>query len=139
MPEGSTPKLTWARFDCDMWDNPKIRRLLDSRSGWRAVVLWQRSIMHGVAHATEGRVDYTLLKALGGTRWQATQLVEAGLWEDWPEDEAWVVHDFLRYQQTPAQVEARRESISAQQSARAHARWDRVRQEEVGRVVRHIR
>lgn len=69
---------------------------------------------------TDGRIDPGAISVLSGTPELADELVRVGLWEP-----GYLIHDFLHFNRSKAQVLALRQARSAAGSAGADARWHR--------------
>lgn len=122
--------MSWFKVDDLFHSHPKVHAVSLRASG-----LWVRAGSWSSAQGTGGRVPLKTVRALGGTRRDAGELVRAGLWvEDSPD--AWVFHDWGHYQPTgtpgatpavPAQRPPGQRPTPAGRSAGAlatnHTRW----------------
>jgi len=108
-----------ARLDTGWHAHPKILRL-----GWAAMGLHCWSISYSDYHRTDGFVPTGVWPALPGTPGAVKSLVTTGLWE--PVAGGYMVHDYLDYNRSRADIEAleqsRRSAGQAGGAAKAQAR-----------------
>jgi hypothetical protein len=97
---GDGVAVAWVKVDDHFSDHPKAIGLDLAASG-----LWLHALCYANRHTTDGFVPAGLLRRLGdpAAADAADRLVEAGLWE--PADGGWVIHDYLRYQRSRAEIE----------------------------------
>lgn len=95
--------MPWGKLDDTAYDNPKLGAV-----SLPAVALYFLAISYCNRHLTDGLVTTRALPQLRGTRRLAAELVREGLWATDPK--GFVVHDFLRYNESKAAVESRREA-----------------------------
>ena len=93
--------MTWFRLD-DTWQtHPKMRAI-----GPLGRELWLAGGLHCAQQLTDGRIDKGILPILiaqaQSKRTYVAKIVEAGLWHD--EGDHYVVHDWVDYQPTRADV-----------------------------------
>lgn len=101
--------MPWARLD-DKWHaHPKVRE------AWRcrpAIGLYAMSLSYCMAYGTEGKVAETFVEDQlpdDGERGTVVAVLErTGLWER--NGDGWIVHDFLKYNPSNEDIEARREA-----------------------------
>lgn len=103
--------MPWARFDDHMPSHRKVRPLSDA-----AFRLWVSSVCWSNANHTDGVVlchDLTYVSDVRRPRKCVAELVGSGLWEEI--ENGWLVHDFLDYNPSAAQVSAQRKLKTARQ------------------------
>lgn len=102
--------MPWGKLDDNYSDHPKILRAWSDDP--RTIGLHSMSIAWSMRHGTEGHVPTywvaTKIPDDGERAAVADALVRAGLWE--VNGEGWIVHDFLDWNPSNADVEARREA-----------------------------
>lgn len=103
----------WVRIDDRLHSHPKfLRAWALSRP---SVGLELFALSHSAAYLTDGAVDPLLVDSLFQSRRQRDQavaaLVATGLWT--PNGDGWQIHDFLEYNDSREQIEARRAADSA--------------------------
>lgn len=109
--------MTWVRLDDRFTDNPKVARLSD-----KAFRVYVTALCYSAGTLSDGHVprrkalEWGSLKTVG-------EILAAGLWEE--AKFGYSIHDFLDYQQSREQINARR----MQNASAAHSRWDAVRTE----------
>lgn len=96
--------MPWGRLDDGLYDHPK----LDDLGGQRlpAIGLWTLAISWSNRWLTDGHVPFSRVRALGGSATIADRLVTAGLFEK--VDDGYLIHDFLEFNDSRADVEAKR-------------------------------
>lgn len=92
--------MTWARLDDRFPQHPKVIGLTD-----RAFRAHVEAICYGCAHLTDGFVPESVFRRRSKA---VAELVAARLWDE--ADGGWLIHDFLVYNPTRADVEGDRES-----------------------------
>jgi hypothetical protein len=105
--------MPWAKLDDRFHDNPKIRR------AWMAcpasVGVHVMALTYSAAHSLNGHVEpefvQTLLPGAKARREVVTALVTAGLWLVC--DPGWEIKDYLKYNPSREQVEAKRAKAAA--------------------------
>lgn len=97
----------WFKVDDGFYMHPKVLGL-SARAGW----LWLRAGCWSADQMTDGLIPMSTVHVLGGSKRDAEELVEAGLWEHVQDDFGF--HDWEKYQFTA-------EEIAAQRKARAEA------------------
>ena len=118
--------MPWARFDDRYPSNRKVRPLSDA-----AFRLDVSAVCWCNENLTDGRIKQDELALVADIRKYAeaaAELVKRGRWIQ--QDDGWLIHDFLRYNPTRAQVLADREKAAERQrKAReaAKARRDAAR------------
>lgn len=101
--------MPWARLDDTFHAHPKVRK------AWRcrpALGLHMLALSHCMQYGTEGKVAEEFVEDQlpdAGERASAVDaLVRAGLWSE--NGHGWEIHDFLRYNPSNSDIEARRAS-----------------------------
>ncbi len=101
--------MPWARLDDEFFSHPKVRK------AWRcrpAVGLHALAMSFCMRHGTEGKVPVEFvedqLPDSGERAAVVDALVGAGLWES--SGDGWAIHDFLEFNPSNADIEARREA-----------------------------
>lgn len=113
--------LPWARMDTQWPHNPKFLILAEDKK-WRAIAVFWGSVGWSVAQSQAGFVPAYVLPMIHGTRKEAHELVEVGLWE--MAQGGWQVHDFADYQLSNEANEKR----SDRARKAAQERWARRQQ-----------
>lgn len=98
--------MPWGRVDDTLYDHPKLDRL--GRDRLPALGLHLVAISWCNRWLTDGHVPDERVRRLEGTARLADALVTAGLWER--VEGGYQVHDFLDFNDSRADVEARREA-----------------------------
>lgn len=122
--------MTWARIDDGFRDHP---RFLDMSSA--AVGLWASSLAYCNKHSTDGHVPVRALAKLAPIETpkaraaMVAELLGRGAWEP-AQDGGYLVHDFLDWNDSKAEVQKRREAGRRGAAARwgpdAHRNADRI-------------
>lgn len=102
--------MPWAKLDDNFSDHPKVLRCWAEEP--RAIGLFTMALAWAMRHGQEGHIPtYWVASKIPDDRERgavAAALVRAGLWEE--NGEGWIVHDFLDWNPSNADVEARREA-----------------------------
>lgn len=102
--------MPWARLDDEFFTHPKVREAWRTRA---AIGLYALALSYSMRHGTEGQVPTQFVADQLPNRRECAAavaaLVGAGLWES-NGDGAWTIHDFLDYNPSRSDIEARRES-----------------------------
>jgi hypothetical protein len=109
--------MAWIRIDDRMPYHPKVIGL--SAEAFR---LYVASLCYAGGHETDGFIPASALPVLWGTARTAAELERAGLWE--PTDGGWVIHDYLQYNPSRADLEDARRRRADAAAAAASARWE---------------
>jgi hypothetical protein len=96
--------MPWGRLDDGLYDHPKLDEL--GRDRLPAIGLWALAISWCNRRLTDGFVPADRVRLLGGSSVIADRLVTVGLFDK--EGEDYRVHDFLQFNDSRADVEARR-------------------------------
>lgn len=115
--------MPWARLDDRFHDNRKVRRV------WRrcpeAIALHIFAITYSACHELDGHVDTDWVEDTipnDRRRQKLTDaLVDAQLWH--VNGTGWEINDYLEYNPSHADLEAKRETRRAAGHAGASARW----------------
>lgn len=113
----------WAKFDDRFHENRKIKR------AWRrcpaAIGMHVMAITYSAGHLTDGFVDVDFVEdrmPQKRAREKAVSvLVDVGLWLT--ADEGWIVNDFSEFNETKADIEAKRAAKSNAGKKGAAKRW----------------
>lgn len=111
--------MPWAGFDDKFPKHPKIIRLSD-----QAFRLHVSGICYVAEHLTDGLVDADMVPLLM-PRYRPrylTELVERAIWVQ--HGQVYVIHDYLDWNPSRAQVEERREQKRKAGRKGAQLRWD---------------
>lgn len=108
--------LPWVRLDTSWPRNPKFLMLIEDRK-WRAISVWTAGLAWSGEQGQSGFVPYFALPACHGTRKEAQELVEVGLWE--PAEGGYQIHDWADHQPSNDEHEKR----SQRARAAALKRW----------------
>lgn len=108
--------LPWVRMDTQWPHNPKFLILVEEKK-WRAISVYWGSIAWAGAQGLDGYLPAYALGMVHGTKREAAELVDAGLWD--PAQGGWDIHDWADYQ--PSTEEHAKRSDRAR--AAAQKRW----------------
>jgi hypothetical protein len=106
--------VTWVKLDDGFPENSKVSALSDRAFRFHVTALCQCG-----KHLTDGRISTKraakVAQLLELRRWNTvvTQLVDARLWQT--TEDGWVIKDFLQYNLSKAEVEAKREQTRERQ------------------------
>ena len=116
--------MAWFKVDDKLHAHPKWLALKPS-----ARALWVTAGSWCAANLTDGIVPPHVLRTLNATKRDAAELVAAGLWWQLDDDRGWLFNDWLDYQPSREQVEARRaEDARRKAEAREAARIRRLKE-----------
>lgn len=107
--------LPWVRLDSQWASNPKFLMLAQDKK-WRAITVYMAGLGYSGAHGTAGFLPLLCLPMLHGTRRDATDLVEVGLWI--PAPGGWDINGWTEFQPSLQDAEARREKAKKAAAAR---------------------
>lgn len=104
--------MAYVLLDDSFCDHRKVRR-----AGNEACGVFVRSISYSARDLTDGFVDREWLAERAGrsTKRLSGLLVTSGLWE--PQEDGWVIHDYLEWNRSRAEVLAGRGEISEKRAA----------------------
>lgn len=95
----------WVKLDDKFFDHPKV-----TKAGQPATMLYLAGLAYCAAHLTDGLISAeqigVLTRKLRVRKAQVDRLVAVGLWET-AEDGAYLVHDYLDFNPSSAQVKAK--------------------------------
>lgn len=119
--------MPWGRVDDQFYDHPKVEPLRQDLEGLAALGLWALALSYCNKYLTDGSLTRSRPGRLAEgieadvVARMTERLVAAGLWERTPE--GFNVHDFLEFNDSRADVLARREANAERmRNARAGAR-----------------
>lgn len=95
--------MPWVRIDDLFPEDPKITGLSD-----RAFRVWLEGLAYCARQLSDGHIPASSVKTIRGTRKSVDELVNAGLWQQ--NGTGYVVQNYLKFNPSKAQVEARREA-----------------------------
>lgn len=108
--------LPWVRIDSTFPHNHKILGLLDAKRH-KAVNVYVFALAWSGHQETDGVIPTYALPVIHGTRTEAQQLVDAGLWDRY--DNGWVIHDWDHYQPSSRDRERIRANLDKARCAKA--------------------
>lgn len=111
--------MAWGRCDDNFWRHRKVRALRDDMRAGCVGLFWM-ACAYSNDILTDGRIDPGVVTVLSGTLEQAEELVRVGLWEP-----GYVIHDFLHFNRSKAQVLALRAKRAEAGAKGADTRWHR--------------
>ena len=100
--------MSWVKIDDRIFDNPKIAALSDA-----AKVAYLESLTYCARELTDGFVPHKKAKDYAGKPRVVQELVPH-LWE--PVNAGFLVHDYLKYNPTRAEVMAKKQAVSTARS-----------------------
>lgn len=105
--------MPWVKLDDSTDSHRKVRR-----AGNEAFGVWTRSLCYSAGALTDGHVDPEWLEERAGRRASKISelLVVSGLWE--PNDDGWLIHDYLDFNPSRASVIAKRKADSERKPRR---------------------
>lgn len=109
--------MPWFKVDDQFWSHPKVVEL-----SAEAVALWVRAGSYAAQHLTDGVVTYGIIRMLAADRDAATELTNAGLW-DQRDGRTWTFHDWDDYQPDAGASKERREKKQNASALGNHERW----------------
>jgi hypothetical protein len=108
--------LPWVRLDTQWPHNPKFLMLVEDKK-WRAITVYMAGLGYSGAHGTKGFLPALCLATLHGSKKEATELMDVGLWL--PQQGGWDINGWDEFQPEKDDAQARRDkAIKA-----AQARW----------------
>lgn len=108
--------LPWVRLDTQWPHNPKFLMLAEDKK-WRAITVYMGGLAWVGAQGQDGFIPGYALPMIHGTRKEAVDLVEVGLWL--MASGGWDINDWSDYQ--PSSEEHAKRSERAREAARK--RW----------------
>lgn len=101
--------MTWVKLDDGFWSNPKVDGVGNEAAG-----VYARALSYCGCHETDGTIPDSVVRYIGRIRaWEA--LVDKGLMERL--DNGFLVPDFLHFNPSHAQLEAKREADRKRKAA----------------------
>lgn len=123
--------MPWLKLDDGMGEHRKTKRVLRAGGlrGLAAFGLHTLGLLHAAKYTTDGHVEgemveetFDLAKTKPADRTALTGvLVERGLWL--PEEDGWMLHDYLEYNPSAERVAEDKRARSESAKAAANARW----------------
>lgn len=112
--------MPWVKLDDSFDQHRKIRK-----AGLEATGLHARALSHSGRAEEDGHIDPEWVLERAGRKGAklAALLVDVGLWET--NGDGWLIHDFLDYNPSAADINRDRAKRSAAGKAGASARWER--------------
>lgn len=109
--------MPWVRLDSSFPEHPKVTGL--SASAFR---LYVTALCYASRNSTDGHIPDSWLSSLshGWGHRHAITLSSARLWVRHPDDNGWIIHDYLDWQESSA--DRNRRSKAAKRAAAA--RWN---------------
>lgn len=109
--------MTWSRLDDRFGTHRKVSR------AWKrdraSIGLYAMALTYTSSHELDGHIDpewvESKLPKPGERRRAVDALVSAGLWEE--NSEGWIVHDFLDYNPSAAELREKRAAEAARKAA----------------------
>lgn len=114
--------MSWFYVDDQFDDCPKLAELPPELE-LACIGLWTKAGSWSRRKLTGGQIPRGQVRKLGGTEELAEALVKAGLWES--RGAGYAFHDWEEWQETPAEVEAKRERWKRQKQAQRAARLEK--------------
>ncbi len=105
--------MPWVRFDDDFPDHWKIEPLSDGAYRLHTTAIFRSSKWLTDGYLPKNRLDLVAPRRMKRPGKYVTELETAGLWE--PAEDGWMLHDFLDYQPSKAQVTAERKKTAERQ------------------------
>jgi len=97
--------MTWAKLDDGFVDNLKVQPV-----GWAARGVWATGLAWCSRKLSDGRISAKAAAILEFPQDAIDELVAAGLWHAADDGNGWVVHDYLEYNPSKAEVVATRDA-----------------------------
>lgn len=122
--------MPWVRLDEDFAEHPKV-----VTAGPLAMAMHVAGLCYANRNSTDGRIPRPIAKRLIDLddftqSWEdvVADLLTAGMWTE--TEQGFEIHDYLEYQPSKADVEAKRADLHAKRAAAgrkgAEARWDKT-------------
>lgn len=110
--------LPWVRLDTAFPTNPKVLMLVEDKK-WQSIAVYVASLAYSGAHGTDGFVPENALIHLHGSKRNAKDLVDVGLWIG--VQGGYEINGWAEFQPSTEEHAARRKRARAA----AEARWQR--------------
>jgi len=104
--------------------NPKVLALVEDKK-WQSITVYVAGLAYSGQQGTDGFLPTASLVFMHGTKRNATDLVDVGLWA--PRQGGYEIHDWTDYQQTSDEHEARRKRAQAAAEVRWHGTPEPIR------------
>ncbi len=98
--------LPWVRLDTNFHHNIKVMELVAANK-WRAITVYIASIAHAGQHGTDGYIPESCLFLIHGTKREAADLVNVGLWH--VSESGWDINGWDELQVSDEATRKRRE------------------------------
>lgn len=96
--------MAWAKVEEQFWSHPKCDGI-----SLQAIGLWVLALSWSSDKMTDGYIKPDTLYRLHLDAYAyVDELVDAGLWDENPRDEGWIIHDFLDYNPSKVEVQEKR-------------------------------
>lgn len=115
--------LPWVRLDTAFPTNPKVLVLAEDKK-WQSICVYVAGLSYCGAQGTDGFLPVNCLPFLHGTKRNAADLVDVGLWL--PHQGGWDINGWIEFQPTSDEHEERRKKARAA----AEVRWAKQRAKE---------
>lgn len=112
--------LPWVRMDTQWPHNPKFLMLAEDKQ-WRAIAVYWAGVGYAGAHGTDGFLPALSLPMLHGTKRDAMQLCEVGLWT--PTVGGWDINGWAEFQTSSEEAAERKRKAKLA----AETRWHKKR------------
>ncbi len=109
--------LPWVRLDTQFPHNPKILLLVEAKQ-FRALFVYVNGLCYAGGQGTAGYIPKGALPLIHGTKRDADQLMQGGLWT--PNPTGWDIHGWEDKQATGQELYDRRTRAQAAALARWH-------------------
>lgn len=118
--------MTWARLDDRFHSHRKVMRAWKSHRA--AIGLHVLALTYTCGHELDGHVDVEFVELLlpktAEREKVVSALVEAGLWDE--NGTGWVIHDFLKFNQSAADLRDKRDKEAARKAASRAGKSERT-------------
>jgi hypothetical protein len=106
--------MPWFKVDDSFESHPKVKSIPKARR-IKAIGVWTLTGAWSARHLTDGFVPDYMVSEIGGSKYEANSLVDAGLWS--VVDGGYTFHDWHDWQPTKAKVEADRDAAKERMRA----------------------
>lgn len=118
--------MTWARLDDRFHSHRKVMRAWKHNRA--AIGLHVLALTYTCGHELDGHVDTEFVELLlprpSERRHAVTALVDSGLWTE--NGSGWVIHDFLKFNPSAAELREKREKEAARKAAARASKSERT-------------
>lgn len=102
--------LPWVRLDAGIASHDKTLKALGCKGGKAAMAVYVFGLAWSGGHGTDGHIPKAALPMLHGSPADASVLTRAGLWDEDPEGDGWVIHNYATRQELALVTEVKRRS-----------------------------